>query len=374
MAGARARLPTPVTEELSPEGAAVVAAFAVGLDHPDDRAVGHRLTGLARVLMAKGQRADAHLLCRQAGRMCSHPEVRAQARHVSSDGVPGWHRALVQDPVRATAYDRAIRGVVRPGALVLDIGTGSGLLAMMAARAGAGLVVACERDPVLARAAQDVVEENGLAGRVRVVARDSQELVVGDDLPRRADVVVSEVISNDVVGEGARATMRAARRDLLAADAVAVPIRARVCAALVASDAGGCRLASELAGFDLSAFAAVLPPVAPLRNWRGLALRSEAVELYDIDLSGQTPPPAGAVERVTARVQVQGTGPVAGIVQWMDLDLADGVRLGSGPGAPPTVWGPQLHRFDRDLPVVDGQVLTMGARCEEHGMMIWAEG
>ncbi|MEL7220183.1 MAG: 50S ribosomal protein L11 methyltransferase [Bacteroidota bacterium] len=43
----------------------------------------------------------------------------------------------------------------------MDIGTGSGLLAMMAARAGAQEVVACEMNPLLAEAASQIVEQNG---------------------------------------------------------------------------------------------------------------------------------------------------------------------------------------------------------------------
>ena len=45
-----------------------------------------------------------------------------------------------------TAYDAALRRAIRPGCRVLEIGTGSGLLAMMAARAGAAQVVTCERN------------------------------------------------------------------------------------------------------------------------------------------------------------------------------------------------------------------------------------
>ena len=48
-----------------------------------------------------------------------------------------WHFGMLNDAERNTAYDRALRARVRAGDMVLDIGAGTGLLGMMAARAGA---------------------------------------------------------------------------------------------------------------------------------------------------------------------------------------------------------------------------------------------
>jgi hypothetical protein len=57
-----------------------------------------------------------------------------------------WHYRMLNDQARNEAYDRAIRRalLLRPGAVVLDIGGGTGLLSMFAARAGARHVYCCE--------------------------------------------------------------------------------------------------------------------------------------------------------------------------------------------------------------------------------------
>ncbi len=67
-------------------------------------------------------------------------------------------------------------------ALTLNVGAGTGLLSMMAARAaraGAHSVLACERDLSLALSAWSVVNANGCGGVVEVVNEDTRGLVVG---------------------------------------------------------------------------------------------------------------------------------------------------------------------------------------------------
>jgi len=79
---------------------------------------------------------------------------------------------------------------VRPGMVVLDVGTGSGILAIAAALLGAGTVWAVDEDPVAVRTARENVARNNLAGRVRV--REGNLL---DDLSEPADLVVANILA-----------------------------------------------------------------------------------------------------------------------------------------------------------------------------------
>src|SRR5205085_1824649 len=63
---------------------------------------------------------------------------------------------------------RAAEELVQPGQRVLDLGAGSGILAIAAAKLGAGYVEAVEIDPVAARVCRENVELNGVAGVVSV--------------------------------------------------------------------------------------------------------------------------------------------------------------------------------------------------------------
>src|SRR5579872_5650896 len=127
------------------------------------------MLGLARWLMQDGQAARAFDMCRAALALAPQDrKLAAQAKALVNATVPPWHFKIIRDARRNGAYDAALRRAVFPGARVLDIGTGSGLLAMMAARAGAAEVVACEVNPVIAEQAREIVRQNGYADRVRV--------------------------------------------------------------------------------------------------------------------------------------------------------------------------------------------------------------
>lgn len=82
----------------------------------------------------------------------------------------------------------------RPGMTVLDVGAGSGILALTAARLGAQAVTAVDIDPVAVRVARENIERNGLAGQITAKAGD---LLEGIDA--RADIVVANIIADVIV-------------------------------------------------------------------------------------------------------------------------------------------------------------------------------
>jgi ribosomal protein L11 methyltransferase len=83
---------------------------------------------------------------------------------------------------------------VRPGDLVFDIGTGSGILAVAAAKLGAGRVLAVDNDPLAVRIAGENIAANDTADIVTVAVGD---LLTG--LDGQADIIVANIIADVII-------------------------------------------------------------------------------------------------------------------------------------------------------------------------------
>lgn len=133
------------------------------------------------------------------------------------------HLAMLDDRGRTEGFLAGIRRTVRPGDVVVDLGTGTGVLALAAARAGAARVYAIEASGIAA-VARRLFQANRLADRITLVEGWSTRVT----LPERADVLVSEIVGNEPFGEAVLEFFADARRRFLKAGARVVPRRLRV--------------------------------------------------------------------------------------------------------------------------------------------------
>ena len=210
-------------------------------------------------------------------------------------------------------------------ARVLDIGTGTGLLAMMAARAGAKHVTACEAFAPMAAVARNVIAANtsttlpaAAAASIDVIAERSTSLSAGEP---KVDLIVTEIFDTDLLGEGVLGSVADALRRLAKPGATVVPAGATVYvqpvqsdllaswdgvnleamltrAAAAATAAGDAAMASMLTASVAQAPAAPASPASPCTG-RGL--------LYDLHVDMLAPylevlaPPAAVLEFDFAR-------------------------------------------------------------------------
>ncbi|MQY11223.1 Ribosomal protein L11 methyltransferase [Streptomyces sp. RB5] len=295
------------------------------------------LLALGEEAMAQRQYERAYDLFSSAARIDARGgRFRRQINRAVRALVPRWHFWMMNDSERNQAYSRAIQQVVGEGQLVLDIGTGAGLLALLAARAGAEQVVTCEGVDVVATAARDIIGRNGYADRVTVVPSLSTDLRVGVDLPRRADVLVTEIFDCALLGEFALPAFRHARRELLTADATILPRGGRIFAQLVESPQLHClNHVGEVEGFDFSPFASLTSMEyfsTILTNYRYRAL-TEPVEIFRFDFSEDQYPAAHTVEVVPRE-----NGIAHAVALWFELDVADGVTLSNSPTDETSHW------------------------------------
>jgi protein arginine N-methyltransferase 1 len=95
---------------------------------------------------------------------------------------------MVADNGRTSSYDRALRVKVGPGAVVLDIGAGPGILAFLACRAGAARVYAVEPDDVI-QLGRQIAADNGFSNRIEFIQAMSTDI----DLPEKVDGIVADI-------------------------------------------------------------------------------------------------------------------------------------------------------------------------------------
>ncbi|HSV88404.1 MAG TPA: 50S ribosomal protein L11 methyltransferase [Bacteroidales bacterium] len=180
-----------------------------------------RIKGVPGWLEATSHIIDLHQMGVLEGEADTIPPIRSEAGRFDSAEV---HIRMLNDYRRTLSYKEAIAETVKPGDVVLDIGTGTGVLAMMAARAGAKMVYAVEREPNMASLAEKLFEKNQLHNRIQIICGKSTEI----ELPGKADVMISEIVGNDPLAEGIIPTTNDALHRLLKPDARLIPGRLRI--------------------------------------------------------------------------------------------------------------------------------------------------
>ncbi|WOG90343.1 hypothetical protein DCAR_0209586 [Daucus carota subsp. sativus] len=151
---------------------------------------------------------------------------------------------MLNDSPRNRAYCDAINKTVTKPCHVLDIGAGTGLLSMMAARAmsssndatcstSKGMVTACESYLPMVKLMRKVLRANGMERKVRIINKRSDEVEVGVDIASRADVLVSEILDSEFLGEGLIPTLQHAHDKLLVDNPETVPYHATTYGQLV---------------------------------------------------------------------------------------------------------------------------------------------
>lgn len=297
-------------------------------------------------------------------------EVRSLASTVLSANIPDWHFGIVRDAVRNAAYEAALKRAVTARTKVLEIGAGTGILAMIAARVGAQTVVTCEMVPAVAQAARDIVARNGFADRVRVVAKKSYDLDPDADLGGRADVLVYEIVDNTMLREDVLPVTEHAVKTLLNPGAKVIPARGIVRVALANDAAFDHKRLGIVEGFDLSPFNRLARSSYRIKHAdAALTLLSPPGDLFDFDFQSGGPfPPA------TASTTVISTGGQAnGIAQWIALRMDDEGWYENDPRTDSrSAWAVKFWPFiaARDYPL--GASIKVSGSHDRRELRIWA--
>ncbi|WP_433872556.1 methyltransferase domain-containing protein [Saccharopolyspora sp. CA-218241] len=241
------------------------------------------------------------------------------------------HQVMLADGPRMRAYDQALERAVEPGDVVVDVGAGTLVLGMLALRHGAEHVYAVEADPEMAAVAERIIRANDLGDRITLLQGDARAV----RLPRKADVIVSEMMGNLGPEEQMAEVVGAVARRNLAPGGRIVPQRLVTRFAAIEFDAEGWGVwHDDLLGFHLDVVAESVRPEAQLHFFqRDPVLLGEPVVLVDGEL-GERPDEVPSV----VRLPIGRSGRVQAVMGYFEADFGAGVSLANFPSYPGCNW------------------------------------
>ena len=277
----------------------------------------------------------------------------------------GLQRTMVSDQVRTDAFADAIDEVVNDGDRVLDVGTGTGLLAMLAANAGAGKVYGVDQASV-ADLARELVKHNGLSETVEIINSNARDL----ELPEKVDLLVSEWLGHFGFAETMLDDVIKARDKNLKSEGTMLPsgieiLMAPISVPWIYEEDGPGFWELPIHGLDYS-------PLEKMELKQAIAGKS--VIPADCLLAAGAPLMAFDLKTVKRddpwqngelEFEIEEDGRMDGFIGWFVAQLSPGVILDTGPGKTPTHWG-QTHFSFPPRDVKKGEILKVSFALDRH--------
>ena len=338
-----------------------VADYRVALTLPPLDVETLKTACLNLLTLHKGSQAIE--LCEEILRMQpSNPAARIVRQWILNELVPSWHVPMMNELERNQAYYDGLASVVTAEKVVFEIGTGSGLLAMMAAKLGARKVFTCEVFDLLADTARKIVKRNNYQNQITVIGKHSNSVQLGSDLPVMADILVHEIFSSDLLGEHVLSSLEDAKQRLLKAGGKVLPSAGSIMIALVGGTELGRHIyAKESFGFDLRDFNNITAKREPLfKPDLEVVFLSDAVEAFRFDFDQQMRFPAET--RVIA-VRSSARGLCYGIIQWIRIEFNEVVYYENHPAQRRSIvsWQNIVHRFDEPIHLEKDSLVSIAA-------------
>lgn len=275
-----------------------------------------------------------------------------------------YHASLLGDRARVDSFRDAIHELVRPGDVVVDIGTGTGLLAFFACQAGAARVFAIEQGPIVGLA-RELALLNRFADRVEFF----DDLSYRVELPERADVLITETLWNFGIGEGMVGFLVDARRRLLKPGARVIPAAVDLHVVPVQSD----RLHAQLHdrppdrhGIDLSPVRHYMVNNVHMPHLDAGGFLSRSALLVSTELDESAAPDFDA----TVHVAITKAGVMHGICGWFSARLSPGIVLATDPPSTDSSWAHAYFPLQNAVGVLPGDELTVRIDSADNGS-VW---
>ena len=258
---------------------------------------------------------------------------------------PSVHADMIYDEERVSQYWKAIKNVIKPGDYVADIGTGTGLLAFLCVRAGAKHVYGIEKSNAI-KWARKLANHHCIQDKITFYQRDSREV----ELPKKVDVIVSELVGHIAFEEGMAESLFDAKKRFLIPDGVIIPRKVNLMAVPVwepdiYENYIDCWKSAWGINYSILRDDAIKTCyITQFKNDHLMAIPTKIINV-DFEYDDQMDTLHGTTNFIISRI-----GNINGIGLWFDAELAQNVKLSSGPSRR-THWQQCFAPLKKSIPV-----------------------
>jgi len=264
-----------------------------------------------------------------------------------------FYGQMLRDTSRMEAYAAALRRLVTPDSVVMDLGCGPGVFALLACKLGARRVYAVEPENIVGLA-REAAAANGFSNRIEFFENLSTEIT----LPEPATIIISDLRGVLPWFEQNVSSIIDARRRLLATGGVLIPKRDILWAAIVEAPKQYEELIDPWRNqFDLDLSAATR---LVTNTWRKSRIKPEqlltdpicwaTLDYYEVD----SPDVHAEISWQAAR-----EGTAHGVAVWFDSELVEGIRFSNHPAGPEMIYGSGFFPFSQPVAVTAGERINV---------------
>lgn len=267
--------------------------------------------------------------------------------------------SMIADRARMDAYAQALRQAVQPGSIVLDIGTGTGIFAMLACRFGARRVYAIEPDDAIS-VARESAAANGFSERIEFI----QDLSTRVTLPEQADIIISDLRGVLPFFQHHLPAIIDARKRLLAPDGILIPRRDGLWAAIAQAPEFYKEHASVWED-DIHNLTLISGRRFAINTWRKGRMKAEQMLtepecLATLDYATLDSCDINAEMTQTALRE----GVAHGINVWFDTSLIEGVGFSNAPGSQELIYGNAFFPLAEPVTLSPGDTISVALRAD----------